>query len=331
MVFSNPKHIANWLFACCALVFAMVVVGAVTRLTESGLSIAEWKPLMGAIPPLNDSEWSRVFDLYKQTPEFQKKNFWMEMDDFKNIFFWEWAHRFLGCAIGIFYALPLAYFWLRGKIPQGYKFKLLVPFILGGLQGAMGWYMVQSGLVDAPAVSHYRLAAHLALAFLIFCVMLWLGLSLTNAKRERGAALFAHGCVTLVLLIVTIFWGAFTAGLDGGLIYNNSFPLMGDEWIPPEAKQSILSTPAGAQFAHRWLAMTTVVMALSLWAHGTLKHRGFPALQALGFVVVLQMGLGIATLLSGVNITIAVLHQVGALTVLTLLVMILYRLQPKNY
>ncbi|MGB4107874.1 MAG: COX15/CtaA family protein [Alphaproteobacteria bacterium] len=323
-----PGSIANWLFACCALVFAMVIVGAVTRLTESGLSIAEWKPLLGTIPPLNDAEWARVFELYQQTPEFQKKNFWMEMDEFKRIFFWEWLHRFLGRIIGIVYALPLVYFWLREKIPEGCKLKLLVPFILGGLQGAMGWYMVQSGLVDIPAVSHYRLAAHLSLAFLILCVMFWLALSLKGATRAPNKPLFMHGCVALAFLIVTITWGAFTAGLDGGLIYNETFPKMGGEWIPPEAQQSILASPAGVQFLHRWLAILTLPLVLSFWAHGAVKRGGFPVLQALGFMILLQAGLGIATLLSGVNLMLAVLHQAGALTVLILTVVALHRLAP---
>lgn len=306
----------------------MVIVGAITRLTESGLSIAEWKPLLGAIPPLNDAEWQRVYDLYRQTPEFQKENFWMEIGDFKKIFFWEWMHRFLGRIIGIVYALPLLYFWVRNKIPGGYKLKLLVPFILGGLQGALGWYMVQSGLVDNPAVSHYRLAAHLGLAFLILCVMLWLGLSVRGTTREKNAALFVHGCVALTFLIVTITWGAFTAGLDGGLIYNETFPKMGGVWMPPEAQQSIIGTPAGVQFLHRWLAMATLLVVLSFWAHGTLKHKAFPALHAIGLMILLQAGLGIATLLSGVNISLAVLHQAGALTVLILMVAALHRLAP---
>jgi cytochrome c oxidase assembly protein subunit 15 len=327
MVQTASKSIAYWLFACCGLVFAMVIVGAITRLTESGLSIAEWKPLLGAIPPLNDAEWDRVFELYKQTPEFQKKNFWMDLPEFKNIFFWEWLHRFLGRFIGIAYALPLIYFWARKKIPAGYKFKLLIPFILGGLQGAMGWYMVQSGLVDIPAVSHYRLAAHLALAFLIFCVMFCLGLSLIGAKREPHKSLFAHGCAALLFLMITITWGAFTAGLDGGLIYNETFPKMGGVWVPPEAQQSVLANPAGVQFLHRWLAVATLLVVLSFWLHGVMKRKAFPVLHALGFMILLQAGLGIATLLSQVNLPIAVLHQAGALTALMLLTAALHRLR----
>lgn len=332
MVSEERKIIAGWLFACCGLVFAMVVIGAITRLTESGLSIAEWKPLIGALPPLSDAEWNRVFDLYKQTPEFQSKNFWMELHEFKRIFFWEWTHRFLGRLIGLAYALPLLYFWVRKKIPQGYKAKLLVPFILGGLQGVMGWYMVQSGLVDIPAVSHYRLAAHLGLAFLILCVMFWMGLTLIGAKRKPTKPLFIHGYAAFIFLATTICWGAFTAGLDGGLIYNETFPKMGGVWIPQEARQSIVETAAGVQFAHRWLAIATLFVILSFWLHGVLKHEAFPVLHALACIIMLQAGLGIATLLSSVNLPLAVLHQAGALTALMLLVAALHRLNPaKNY
>lgn len=326
-IFPNHKPIVLWLLSCCALVFIMVIVGAITRLTESGLSIAEWKPLIGALPPLSDTEWHRVFDLYKQTPEFKQKNFWMDLPAFKNIFFWEWAHRFLGRMIGLAYGLPLVYFWLRGKIPQGHKLKLLVPFFLGGAQGALGWYMVSSGLVDIPAVSHYRLAAHLSLAFLIIAVMLWLALSIGGTARAPDKKLFLHTLTVLAAVIVAILWGAFTAGLDGGLIYNDSFPKMGSAWIPPEAYQSLLNNPAGVQFMHRWLAIFAALAGLSLWACATLKGKTFFALHALGFMMIVQPALGLATLLSGVNLTLAVLHQAGALTVLMLLTAILHRLK----
>ncbi len=326
-IFPNHKPIVLWLLSCCALVFIMVIVGAITRLTESGLSIAEWKPLIGALPPLSEAEWHRVFDLYKQTPEFKQKNFWMDLPEFKNIFFWEWAHRFLGRLIGLAYGLPLIFFWLRKKIPQGFGLKLLVPFILGGAQGALGWYMVQSGLIDIPAVSHYRLAAHLALAFLIIAVILWLALSIGGAARTPDRKLFLHTLAVLTAAIAAILWGAFTAGLDGGLIYNDSFPKMGGAWIPPEAYQSLLNNPAGVQFLHRWLAVFAAIMGLGLWAHAALKGKTFPALRALGFMMIVQPALGLATLLSGVHLPLAVLHQAGALTVLMLLIAILHRLK----
>jgi cytochrome c oxidase assembly protein subunit 15 len=320
--------LSNTLFACCGLVFLMVIVGGMTRLTESGLSMVEWKPLIGAIPPLSEKEWHRVFDLYQQSPEFQKKNFWMDLGDFKQIFFWEWLHRFLGRFIGIAYALPLLWFWARKQIPPGYKIKLLVPFILGGLQGALGWYMVKSGLVDNPAVSHYRLAAHLLLALLIYGVMLWFGLSLRATKKSPDRVLFVQGIAALLFLVMTIIWGAFTAGLDAGLIYNDSFPKMGGAWIPPEAYTSILATPAGVQFLHRWLAIATVLMVAGFWLHAAIRKSLFPALNILAVMIMLQAGLGILTLFSAVWIPAAALHQAGALVSLTLLMISLHRLNP---
>ncbi len=321
-----------WLFSCCALVFLMISVGAVTRLTGSGLSIAEWKPLMGAIPPLSESEWARVFDLYKQSPEFQKKNFWMELGDFKAIFFWEWMHRFLGRLIGIAFGLPLLLFWARRKIPPGYKSKLLGVFVLGGLQGAMGWYMVKSGLVSRPEVSHYRLAAHLFLALMIYAAMLWMGLSLKE-KRAGDQRLFVHGLIVLALLLLTICWGAFTAGLDAGLIYNGSFPKMGVGFAPPDfwalvpAWRNFVENPAAVQFIHRWLAVGSVAMIAGFWGHACLRKQTFPALHALALAGFIQAGLGIATLLSGVWLPLAVLHQAGAVLTLTLLLMCLRRLK----
>jgi cytochrome c oxidase assembly protein subunit 15 len=188
--------------------------------------------------------------------------------------------------------------------------------------------MVQSGLVDIPAVSHYRLAAHLGLAFLIMAVMLWLALSLGNSTRKPDAPLFAHGCIVFLFVIVTICWGAFTAGLDGGLIYNDSFPKMGKKWIPPEAYQSLLNSPAGVQFVHRWLAMLSALMVLGLWIHAALRKQTFPAMHALAFMIMIQFGLGLATLFSHVYLPIAVLHQAGALTIFMLIIASLHRLSP---
>jgi cytochrome c oxidase assembly protein subunit 15 len=240
------------------------------------------------------------------------------------------VHRFLGRIIGIVYLVPFLYFLLRKKIPQGYKLKLVVPFILGGAQGFLGWYMVKSGLVDVPAVSHYRLAAHLGLAFLILCVMYWLALSLKNAARSPDKILFAHNIIVLLFVLTTICWGAFTAGLDGGLIYNDTFPNMGPTFMPPEAQQSIINNPAGVQFLHRWLAISTVLMIWIFWAHAVMKRAAFPALHALAIMSLLQVGLGIATLFSGVSVPVAVTHQAGALTVLLLLVTVLHRLDPRK-
>lgn len=333
---TNRKALSLWLFISAGFVFAMVVVGAITRLTESGLSIVEWNPLMGAIPPLNESEWERLFSLYKSSPEYLKKNFWMDLSDFKTIFFWEWFHRLIGRLIGLVYAIPLAFFWVRGLIPQGYKLKLLGLLFLGGAQGLMGWVMVQSGLVDQPAVSHYRLAAHLFLALLIFALLIWTGLSLKGFKKHPDRGLYLHACLALGLVSFTITWGAFTAGLDAGLIYNESFPKMGGQWVPSELFRydpfwiSFLQAPAGVQFIHRWLAILTTITILSLWGRGLLKRRAFPALHILGLAVFIQFGLGITTLLSGVFLPVAALHQTGAVFLLTLLIINIKKLSPQT-
>lgn len=333
----HSKAIPIWLFTCAAFVFVMVIVGAITRLTGSGLSMVEWRPLIGALPPLNETEWNRVFALYQKSPQFIYETYWMELHDFKVIFFWEWFHRLLGRFIGLVYAVPLAWFWIRGKIPAGYKLKLFGLLILGGLQGLMGWYMVKSGLSDVPAVSHYRLAAHLGLAFLLFSVLVWLGLSLSKVKPQPCKSLFTHGWIVLGSLVITIFWGAYVAGLDAGLIYNDTFPKMGDRWIPREILSAkpyqpvwlnLFEDHVGVQFMHRWLAMFTVLMILGFWAHAAYKKHTPLALNSLAVMALLQMGLGIATLLSGISLPLAVMHQTGALVTLMLLVITLWTLRP---
>ncbi len=296
------------------MVFAMAVIGAITRLTESGLSMVEWKPLIGAIPPLSHAEWERVFGLYKETPEFQQKNGWMQLEDFKNIFFWEWLHRLWGRLIGLVFALPLAWFWIRKQIPQGYKGKLLFILALGAGQGFLGWFMVMSGLVDRPDVSHFRLATHLGLALVIFCALLWVAFDFS--LRTRAVATFCekrHGWIAFALLSFTILWGAFTAGLDGGMLYN-TWPKMDAHWIPPEVTGlfAVLHDPGAVQFFHRWIAIVTFVALLSFgW-----RFRNY-ALIAMVFVQVL---LGIGTVMSQVNIFMAALHQAGAMILLALMI-----------
>lgn len=330
MTVKNSRIIALWLGICCALVFVMVLVGAITRLSNSGLSITEWKPLLGAIPPLNEAEWERAFGLYQKSPEFRHEHYWMEMADFKKIFFWEWYHRLLGRLIGLAYGLPLLVFWLKGMIPKGYKLKLAGLFVLGGMQGALGWYMVKSGLVDMPSVSHYRLAAHLSLALVIYALMFWLMLTFRNAPRSPSRHLYVHGWVVLVFVVMTMVWGAFTAGLDAGLIYN-TFPLFSGQFLPPDmwhrapAWINIFENQSAVQFTHRWLAVSTVLMVLGLWVHAFRKKSSSPVFHALAVMAVVQMMLGIATLLSGVNLHLAVTHQAGAVVTLTLLLAILHR------
>jgi len=306
------------------MVFAMAVIGAVTRLTESGLSMVEWRPLIGTLPPLSDGEWQRVFDLYRETPEYQKKNFGMDMAEFKNIFFWEWFHRFWGRLIGVVYALPLAYFALRRMIPDGYKLKLFIGLVLGGSQGLMGWYMVQSGLIDRPSVSHFRLAAHLSLAALIFCYLLWLAFDLKGKPATNGTfCQKRHAWVCFAAAFITLIWGAFVAGLDAGLVYN-TWPLMGSTLIPSELDgfTSILFDPVGVQFTHRWIAIYAAV--LILWFAWRVKSIALTAM------VSAQVALGIATLLSMVAIPLAAMHQAGAFILLGLIVFWLHRLRSST-
>ena len=272
------RQIALWLFICSAMVFAILVVGGVTRLTHSGLSIVEWKPIVGVIPPLNQSEWDETFEKYKKTPEYQKVNHQMELDEFKGIFFWEYWHRVLGRLIGAVFLLPFLYFWLRRKIDRPLVPKLLGIFVLGGLQGAMGWYMVKSGLVDDPRVSQFRLTAHLSLAFLIFISMMWVALDLLTARQRSTASealrkLQRTGIMLAILAFYTVVTGGFVAGIRAGKAYN-TFPLM--------------SFSSAGEFHHR------AVVPQLLQQHGSSAVRSSSGCVVAGFpgAVVLSEGLG---------------------------------------
>jgi cytochrome c oxidase assembly protein subunit 15 len=310
--------VRGWLIACCAMIFVMVLVGGVTRLTESGLSIVEWAPLKGAIPPLSHAAWQALFDAYKQTPEFKTYNFWMGLSDFQSIYWMEYAHRLLGRAIGVVFLIGLIWFLIAGKIRGRLAWHLGVIFLLGAAQGALGWYMVKSGLVDEPDVSHYRLAAHLALAVAIYGWLLWIVLDLSDIRRARGRRNIA--ALLLGWVSVTMVWGAFTAGLDAGGLYN-TFPLMGGQVVPPGAFTldpawlNVVQNGAMVQFVHRCLAIGFVILALSYWL--TVRTR---ASAWLAGVAVAQAGLGVATVLTVVEVPVAAVHQAGALTLFSLAV-----------
>jgi len=315
------KSISNWLLFSAFMVFAMAIIGAITRLTESGLSMVEWRPLIGTLPPLSAQEWMRVFDLYRETPEYQKINTGMSLEEFKNIFFWEWFHRFWGRLIGIVYAIPLLYFWIRKKIPEGYKGKLLIALVLGSMQAVMGWYMVVSGLVDRPSVSHFRLAAHLSLAFIIFAYLLWLAFDLRAHKANNASfCMKRHGWTATIFISLTIIWGAYVAGLDAGLVYN-TWPHMGPHMIPPEVNSvtSIFMDPVAVQFFHRWIAIFTAIFVFTF----AYRVKSFP----LAGMMFLQIGLGIATLLSQVAIPLAAMHQGGAFILVAIMVYHLHSLR----
>jgi cytochrome c oxidase assembly protein subunit 15 len=325
----SPLAVAGWLYVCCALVFAMVVIGGVTRLTHSGLSITEWQPIVGTLPPLTDADWQSAFAKYQATPEYQQVNKGMELSEFKGIFWWEYFHRLLGRLIGVAFFVPYLWFLARRQIPPGYGWRLLGIFVLGGLQGAMGWYMVKSGLVDDPRVSQFRLTAHLGLAFLIFAAMLWVAWSLRMPQRfavaddrQRGVRRFAFALVALVFAMVLT--GGFVAGIRAGFAYN-TFPLMNGAVVPPEILsltpwwKNLFWNMATVQFDHRLLAWALAFAVPVLWwrARGTpgLPSRARAGTAALLAMLAVQVGLGIATLVNVVPLPLAALHQAGALLV----------------
>ena len=264
---NHARQIAGWLLLVCFLVFVMVIIGGVTRLTGSGLSMVEWKPLTGFLPPLNEADWQRLFDQYRQYPEFEHYNHGMDLAGFKGIFWLEFIHRVFGRLIGIAFLLPFLYFALRRMLPAVLIPRLVTMFVLGGLQGLLGWYMVKSGLVDDPHVSQYRLTAHLMLATLIYGLLLWTALDLLRSRqRELQPPLKGLGIaiVLLLLVVVTMTSGGFVAGLKAGLVYN-TFPLMGDTLIAPGVYASqpwylaALEDAVTVRFNHRLLAITTFI------------------------------------------------------------------------
>lgn len=328
---NSNAAVAWWLFACCAMVFLTMVVGGVTRLTHSGLSIVEWKPLIGALPPLSHADWLELFAKYQQTPEFIKRNHDMTLDGFQFIFWWEWVHRLLGRLIGVVFFLPYLWFLLRGRLRGALAAKVFGFFILGGLQGAMGWYMVKSGLVDDPRVSQYRLAAHLGLAFLIFGLMGWTGLGLlqersaTGALQARRQSTLRLGNTLVALVFVMVLSGALVAGIHAGLAYN-SFPLMNGDFVPPEIFMvdplwlNFFTNMATVQFDHRMIAW--LLMGLIPWYSWRIWHESpdaRPAAMLLTLWLAAQVSLGIATLLLRVPVGLAATHQAGAMVLFGLL------------
>ena len=314
--------VAAWLLCCCALVLAMIVLGGVTRLTHSGLSITEWQPIVGTLPPMSEAAWTETFARYQATPEYRQVNAGMSLSEFKTIFWWEYFHRLLGRAIGIVFLLPLVFFALRGWLDRRLLAPLALIFVLGGLQGGLGWYMVQSGLVDNPRVSQLRLTAHLGLALLIFAAMLWLALSLLRKPAPRTSATArlhrAAGAVAALVLLQALS-GGLVAGLRAGFAYN-TFPTMNGEWIPPGLAaldpwyRNIVSNLTTVQFDHRLLAAALAVAVTFL----CLRMRRLPDVRARGAAVllfgllVLQITLGIATLLLVVPLPLAAAHQATA-------------------
>ena len=322
---TKPLAISNLLFVVAAMVFAMVVVGGITRLTESGLSITEWRPVTGAVPPLSQEEWVRAFDLYKQIPEYREVTgpAGMDLAQFKQIYWWEFIHRLLGRLIGVAFAVPLLWFAARRGIPRGYGWKMGALLVLGGLQGALGWYMVASGLSQQTDVSHLRLSAHLILALVIMAALIWVSLDLRRLAKsgeDRPARLTGGSALVLGILTIQVVLGAWVAGLDAGQV-SNSWPLMNGRFFPDGVDWSngalwaLANDPFLIHFLHRWWAWA-VVAALVIFARRVRGAGVRAASVAIHVAFGTQVILGIATVIEGVPIWLGVLHQAfGALVV----------------
>ncbi len=338
---ANDRAIAIWLLVCCAMVFAMAVIGAITRLTESGLSIMEWAPVAGALPPLSAAEWERVFAIYRQIPEYTELNGGMTLTEFKTIFWWEYVHRLWGRAIGVVFGVPFLWFLVRGRIRRGLAPHLAVMFLLGGLQGALGWYMVASGFAGRTDVSQYRLVAHLGAAVAIYLYMLWVALGLLlpapgTSPDPRARSLRRLLALLAAVALVTLASGGFVAGTNAGLVYN-TFPLMDGELVPSGYGRmapwalNLFENEIAVQFNHRLLAVSTAGLAFGLWLWSRRLDLSAQARQACELVLamaVLQFGLGVATLLLVVPVGLAALHQAGALGLVTLALWAVFVLRP---
>ena len=338
---TQQKPIAIWLLVCCALVFAMIVVGGVTRLTDSGLSIVEWQPIVGTMPPITQQDWDVLLEKYRATPQYQQVNKGMSIDEFKSIFWWEYFHRLLGRLIGLVFFVPFAYFLLKKQIDRQLGMKLAGIFVLGGLQGFMGWYMVMSGLVNDPHVSQYRLTAHLGLAFIIFAAMLWVALGLLSPQREQGQPAgqlqqlrkFAFGLSWLIFIM--ILSGGFVAGIRAGLAYN-TFPLMSGHLIPPGMfilepwYRNFFDNVTTVQFDHRLIAWVLAFLVPFFWFKSrqiALSDTTRLACNLFLTMLAIQISLGISTLLMAVPTPLAASHQGGAVLLFAASLWVSHRLR----
>lgn len=340
---AQRKPIALWLLACCATIFGMIVLGGVTRLTGSGLSMVEWAPIMGVLPPIGQAEWEKAFGLYQQFPEFKLKNFGMSLEDFKSIFWFEYAHRLLGRAIGIIFLLPFLYFLVKGQIHKSLTPKLITMFILGGLQGLMGWYMVKSGLVNDPHVSQYRLTAHLGLAILIYAYMFWVAVGLLFPVKNRLTSddeykLSRFSNRVTGLIIFTVLTGGFVAGTRAGFAFN-TFPLMDGKLIPDGLFEmtplwrNFFENIVTVQFDHRLMATALFIIIPLLWFKArplVTAPRTRLGLNLLLAALLLQFTLGISTLLLVVPVSLAAAHQAGAVILLTAALFVSHQLRGKT-
>ena len=332
----DNKKVIYWLLTGCALIFIMVVVGGITRLTHSGLSISNYKLISGTIPPMNDAEWEAAFDLYKQYPEYQKLNNQFSIQDFKDIYFWEWIHRVIGRFIGLVFLLPFIYFLITKQLTKPTIKKALLLLGLGSLQGFLGWYMVKSGLVDNPDVSHYRLAAHLTTAFITFAATFWVALDLMfPSRKEINVALRNLIRWSLAVLLLQIIYGAFVAGLDAGFIHNH-WPMMSEgkfihdtvytEQIP--VYKNFIEGKSGVQFVHRILAFIVVGFIVSIFIKSKKRSLTLNQKKGINYLLIMvgiQFLLGVFTILLQVPVWLGVVHQVGAFFLLSAMTFTLHR------
>ncbi len=332
----DNKKVIYWLLTGCLLIFIMVVVGGITRLTHSGLSISNYKLISGTIPPMNDVEWNAAFDLYKQYPEYQKLNNQFTLQDFKDIYFWEWLHRVIGRFIGLVFFLPFLYFLITKQLSKATIKKSIILLCLGAFQGFLGWYMVKSGLVDRPDVSHYRLAAHLTTAFITFAYTFWVALDIMFPnKKEIHKRLRNIIRIGLIVLLLQIVYGAFVAGLDSGFIHNH-WPMMSEgkfihETVYIEQSplyRNFIEGRSGVQFVHRTLAYVVVFLIGLIWYKA--KKQPLTPFQQKGInslliLVSIQFLLGIFTLVLAVPVWLGVSHQVGAFFLLSAMTFTLHR------
>ena len=337
-VLKRLNSVQIWLLLVCVSIILMVGVGGATRLTHSGLSMVDWKPITGILPPLNEQAWEAEFAQYKQYPEYQKLNKGMSLDAFKAIFYWEYGHRVLGRAIGLIFVVPFLYFWFVGRIQRPQRSRFLIALALGGSQGLLGWFMVKSGLVDRPSVSHFRLAAHLCLALFILAYVFDLVLSTSNQQRVAvPSGLRRIVQIFTLLLVAQLIYGGFTAGLKAGLGFN-TYPKMGDAWI---AEAALTLTPfwlnwfengAMIQFIHRWLGLAVLVAAAVTLGTALSQGTGHPVRRAAGLcvgLVFVQFLLGVTTLITVVPLSWALTHQVFACFVVLGLTYLNFLVRPR--
>lgn len=321
----HSQILGLWLIFCAAVVYFMIIVGGITRLTQSGLSMVEWAPIMGTLPPLGEAAWLEVFNKYKAYPEYQQVNAGMSLAEFKSIFWWEYGHRVLGRIIGLIYFIPLLIFFLKGMVPKQWYLRLFSLFVLGGLQGLMGWYMVKSGLVDVPHVSQYRLTAHLGLAIIIFACMFWYALDFLRGESPRATSQVSAGylkisAAAVLVVFVMMLSGGFVAGTKAGFIIN-TFPTMNGEWVPSSWMamtpwwRNLFENAVAIQFFHRLIAVLVFAVIVALFVLST--RQSFKSYAVLALIAVcVQICLGVSALVLRVPVALGASHQAGAVGLL---------------